>query len=251
MKFKHQTFVDVRRLDPYERRQLYFARNALARLRHAGEETGLLTREAIRQQGCCVFAAHALVDVLQQSSFDASLRACGLAFATIHHGRINGKLIGSPEAEDVPFPGAIDGHAVVQLGKFILDPTFGQLSDRTKKFPDTVILAPLQTQKRITLVDGVDADQFAEIEWRNGRHGYFAGLYQLPAALEAAASSWNSNPSLAPELRRPLVQRTLELMSEPPHSGASKRSNSRATSSAGISRTGSTRRLSCQTARSS
>lgn len=251
MKFKHQTFVDVRRLDPYERRQLYFARNALARLRQAGEETGLLTREAIRQQGCCVYAACALVDVLQQSSFDASLRACGLAFATIHNGRINGKLIGSPEAEDVPFPGAIDGHAVVHLGKFILDPTFGQLSDGTKRFPDTAIIALLQTQKRITLVDGVDADQFAEIEWRNRDRGYFVGLYQLPAALEAAAAKWSSDPSVDPELRRPLVQRTLELMSEPSLSGASKRSHSRATSLVGISRTGFTHRRLRQTALSS
>lgn len=242
MKFKHQTFVDVRRLDRDERWYLNVARNALARLREAGEETGLLTREQVRQQGCCVFAASALVEALQKSGFDASLLACGLAFARTHNGRIQGKLIGSPEAEDAPFPGAIDGHAVVRLGGFILDPTFGQLSDGIRKFPDTVILAPLKTRKRIDLVNGIDAEQFAEIEWRTGRRGYFVGLFELPVALEAAASMWSSDPSVDPELLRPLVQRTLELVNEPPLLDASKRSKGWATSPARISRIGPRRR---------
>lgn len=248
MKFKHQTFVDVRRLDRDERWYLNVARNALARLREAGEETGLLTREQVRQQGCCVFAASALVEALQKSGFDASLLACGLAFARTHNGRIQGKLIGSPEAEDAPFPRAIDGHAVVRLGGFILDPTFGQLSDGIRKFPDTVILAPLKTRKRIDLVNGIDAEQFAEIEWRTGRRGYFVGLFELPPALKAAADRWQSDPSVAFDLRRPLVLRTLELMSERSHIGSSRHSGYRAYSPVGFSRTGPRRR---QTARSS
>lgn len=57
MSFTIQTFPDFSRLHANGRREVYFARYALARLRQAGEETGLLTSEAIRNQGCCVYAA--------------------------------------------------------------------------------------------------------------------------------------------------------------------------------------------------
>lgn len=248
MSFTIQTFLDFSRVHANRRREVYFVRDVLAQLRQAGEETGLLTSEAIRNQGCCVYAACTLVDVLQQSGFNASLRACGLAFASVRNGRINGKLIGSPEAADAPFPGAIDGHAVVSFGTLILDPTFGQLSDGTKGFPDSAIFGPLKTPKRIALVDGIDAEQFAQAQWRNRDRGYFAGLYELPPALKAAADKWQSDPSVAPDLRRPLVLRTLELMSEPSHIGSSRHSGYRPYSPAGISRTGPNRR---QTARSS
>lgn len=211
-KFKAHQFVDRTRLTSAESQHLVLMHEVMECLRLAGEETGDLTREDIRALGHCLLAATAMHDVCQRIGLKSTrLVRCGLQLTGEKSRKTNYIVIGHPSVpETAPL---WNGHMVVGSGRFLNDPTFGQLREKWNTVGDAAVFEHREAaSESFKLYGGHMVRPLAHGRWVDSRGAYDAHLFELPGDVERATRAWRSRPDAQPETRHALVARTLELL---------------------------------------
>lgn len=211
-KFKAHFFVDRTRLTSAETQHLVLMNEVMECLRLAGEETGDLTRDDVRALGHCLLAATAMLDVCQEMGVEHTrLVRCGLQLTGEKARKTNYVVMGHPSVpETTPL---WNGHMVVGSGRFLLDPTFGQLREKWNTAADVAVFEHRQAESEtLRLYGGHMVRPLAHGRWVDSRGAFDANLFELPAEVERATRAWGARPDARPETRHALVARTLELL---------------------------------------
>ena len=162
----------------------------------------------------CVFATHALVDVLNAMGHrDARIRPVG--FQLQRNGELPRALtIG---ASSTPHEeGAVNAHFVVTKGAVLFDPSHAQVRRPWNNAPTFAAFKIRNSFKVKVSGERNVFEGISETVWgppiAGAYNEYEVRFYELPREGRRRIRGWETSPDMRPERRAPIVRRAIEIL---------------------------------------